>query len=82
MLDLKFSNLAAVVKICSPLLMLLLEQSLYHKGLSQGVKSLSGMCAEGAQILFLLHLGRVNLDVYSRTQVTSPILSTVCSISS
>lgn len=63
--------------------MLLLEQSLYHKRLSQGVKSLSGVCAEGAQILsFLLHLGKVNLNVYSKTQATSPILSTVCSISS
>lgn len=63
--------------------MLMLEQSLYHKGLSQSVKSLSGVCAERAQVLsFLLHLGEVNLDVCSKTQVTSPILSIACSISS
>lgn len=43
MLDLKFSNLAAVLRIWSALQTLLLEQSLYHKGVSHGVKSL-GVC--------------------------------------
>lgn len=62
--------------------MLLLKQSLYHRGLSQGVKSSSGMSAGDQVLSFLLHLGKANLDVYSKTQVTSPILSIVCSICS
>lgn len=41
-----------------------------------GCQILSGLCAEGARVLsFLLHLGEVN--VYSKTQVTSSILSIV-----
>jgi len=59
----------------------LLKKSFSSNQVFQGSNPYPG-CVQKELRFFLLHMGEANLDLNSKTQVISPILSTVSNVSS